>query len=328
MKILVVGGAGYIGSHMLKMLAGTGHRVVVLDNLSTGHRSAVRSAVFVEGDVAERARLDDLFAAHGFGAVMHFAAFSQVAESMRDPGRYYANNVAGTAALLDAMVRHRVNRLIFSSTAAVYGEPRYTPIGERHPREPVNPYGRSKWMIKQMIGDYERAHGLRYVSLRYFNAAGADPEGELGESHQPETHLIPLAMQVAAGRRSMLEVFGRDYPTEDGTCVRDYVHVEDLCRAHLLALEHLVDGGASGTFNLGNGSGFSVQQVIDAVERITGRQVRVVNRPRRPGDPACLVADARQARSALGWEPRHPQLDDIVRHAWQWERRSPAMQVA
>lgn len=321
MRVLVAGGAGFIGSHMTQMLRVSGHEAVVYDNLSRGHRHAVLGAELVVGDLADSRRLDALFAARRFDAVMHFASFSEVAESVSDPGKYYRNNAGGTAMLLEAMMRHGVARLVYSSSAAVFGEPAYLPLDERHPARPVNAYGHSKWMAEKLLADYGRAHGLRYACLRYFNAAGADPGGALGESHGPETHLIPLALQAASGRRPCVNVFGADYDTPDGTCVRDYVHVADLCLAHLLALERLCDGGPSGAFNLGNGNGFSVRDVVDAVARVTGRPVRVAETGRRRGDPARLVADARLARSELAWSPRYPDLDAMIAHAWAWERK-------
>jgi len=320
MRILVVGGAGYIGSHMVKRLLEHGHAPVTLDDLSTGHRDAVLGGAFEQGSLADTERLDELLRRHRFDAVMHFASFIQVGESVRAPGKYYRNNVVNTLNLLDAMVRHDVRRFVFSSSAAVYGEPERVPIDESHPKRPVNPYGRTKWMVEQALEDYDRAHGLRSVSLRYFNAAGADPSGALGERHEPESHLIPLVLQAASGRRAQVEVYGRDYPTADGTCVRDYIHVADLCAAHLLALDHLDRTDASAAFNLGNGAGFSVQQVIDAAQAVTGKRLNVVDRPRRDGDAAVLVADAALARRVLGWQPQYADLDTILRHAWQWER--------
>lgn len=319
MKILVVGGAGYIGSHMVKMLLSRGHEVVTFDNLSGGHRDAVLGGEFVLGDLADPATLDALFKQHRPQAVMHFASFIQVGESVRRPGMYYRNNFSNTLNLLDAMVAHDVKHFIFSSTAAVFGEPDYVPIDEAHPNRPVNPYGRSKWMVEQVLVDYDYAYGLKSVCLRYFNAAGADPEGQLGERHEPETHLVPLILQAASGRRSEIQVFGRDYDTPDGTCVRDYIHIVDLCSAHLLALQHLTGGGVSERFNLGNGEGFSVQQVIDTVEKVTGCKVKVVDGPRRDGDPARLVADSSRARTQLGWKPVYADLESIVQHAWGWE---------
>jgi UDP-glucose 4-epimerase len=274
----------------------------------------------VELDIADAPALDALFAEYSFDAVFHFASFIQVGESVSEPGRYYQNNVAATLVLLQAMVRAGVRRLIFSSTAAVYGDPQYVPIDEQHPKAPINPYGCSKWMVEQVLQDFDRAYGLRSVCLRYFNAAGADPEGECGERHEPETHLIPLILQAASGRRPAITVFGRDYDTPDGTCIRDYIHVADLASAHALAVDYLIAGGASTAFNLGNGLGFSVQQVIDTVRDVTGREVRVEDAPRRAGDPPRLVADAGKARQLLGWQPVYGSLEAIVRHAWNWEK--------
>lgn len=324
MKVLVLGGAGYIGSHMVKMLLDYGHEVVTLDNLSGGHREAVLGGEFVVGDVGDRALLDRLFTGHRFDGVMHFAAFIQVAESVRHPGKYYRNNLVSTLNLLDTMVEHGVNNFILSSTAAIFGEPRYIPIDEKHPKHPINPYGLSKWMVEQILADYDCAYGLKYACLRYFNAAGADPSGLLGERHDPETHLIPLVLQVSSGRREYIEVFGRDYDTPDGTCIRDYIHIVDLCQAHLLALDKLHREKKSGAYNLGNGSGFSVRQVIEAAESVTGRQVKVVDAPRREGDPARLVADSTLSREVLHWTAVYADLETIVEHAWVWEQKLAA----
>lgn len=322
MEILVVGGAGYIGSHMVKMLLGHGHAVTVFDNLSGGYRDALVGGDLVAGDLADRDALAALFAGRRFDVVMHFASYIQVGESVHAPAKYYRNNVSNTLNLLEAMVTAGVGRFIFSSTAAIFGEPRRTPIDEAHPKAPTNPYGHSKLMVERMLEDFDRAYGLKSVCLRYFNAAGADPEGELGERHVPETHLIPLVLQAASGRRAAIAVFGSDYPTADGTCIRDYIHVDDLCRAHLLAIEHLAASGTSAQFNLGNGNGFSVREVIDTARRVTGRPIAVEYAPRRAGDPAVLVADASKIRTLLGWRPSYPHLETIVAHAWQWERRA------
>lgn len=319
MRILVVGGGGYIGSHMVKVLANSGHSVATYDNFSQGFRDAVLYGEVFEGDLADRDRLDEVIGADNFDAVMHFASFIQVGESVTEPAKYYTNNVTNTQNLLDAMVKHGVSHFIFSSTAAIFGEPAYTPIDEAHPSAPINPYGRSKWFVEQMLEDYDRAYGLKSVCLRYFNAAGADPEGELGERHVPETHLIPLILQAASGRRDSIKVFGRDYATPDGTCIRDYIHVMDLCDAHLLAVEKLVSERKCARFNLGNGQGFSVQEVIDSARRVTGCRIHVIDDPRRDGDPAALVADSTLAKRELGWQPRYADLDTIVAHAWQWE---------
>ncbi len=317
--ILVTGGAGFIGSHMVQMLARRGYRPLVLDNLSTGHADAVLDAELVVGDCRDRAALDAVFAPEPVHAVMHFAACSRVDESMYDPHKYYDNNVAGTLNLLAAMRDYGVRNLVFSSTAAVYGNASNQPIRESHPTCPVNPYGRTKLAAEGMIRDFARACDLRYTVLRYFNAAGCDPAGRLGERHEPETHLVPLVLQAASGRRLSIQVHGGDYPTPDGTCIRDYVHVQDLCSAHLLSLQRLLDGCDSAVFNLGNGSGYSVAEVIQSVRRVTGRHLRVIEGSRRPGDPAVLLADSRLAREELGWLPRFAQLDTMIAHAWHWE---------
>lgn len=326
LHILVVGGAGYIGSHMVKYLAQQGCQVTTLDNLSGGFRDAVLHGDLVVGDVGDRRLLDDLFRSHRFDAVMHFASFIQVGESVKEPSRYYRNNVTHTLTLLDAMVASGLKRFIFSSTAAIFGEPLTERIDETHPQQPINPYGRTKLMVEQALADYDLAYGLKSVCLRYFNAAGADPEGELGERHEPETHLIPLVLQAASGRRSHISVFGQDYDTPDGTCIRDYVHIHDLCQAHWRALQGLMQGGGSQAFNLGNGHGFSVQQVIDAARRVTEKDIPVQYAPRRAGDPARLVADARRATEILGWQPAFADLDTLIEHAWRWEKRSDGHQ--
>lgn len=319
MNILIAGGAGYIGSHMVKRLGQLGCSVTTLDNLSSGHRNAVLYGDFVQGDLADKVLLANLLQPGRFDAVMHFASFIQVGESVQQPAMYYQNNVTYTLHLLDAMRAAGVQRFIFSSTAATFGEPQYTPMDERHPQQPINPYGRSKLMVEQILEDYDRAYGLKSVCLRYFNAAGADPDGQLGERHDPETHLIPLVLQAASGRRAAISVFGRDYDTPDGTCIRDYIHINDLCEAHWLAVQSLMQGAGSQRYNLGNGNGFSVQEVIDAARRVTGRPIEVRYAPRRDGDPARLVADATLARQHLGWRPQFADLDTMVRHAWAWE---------
>ena len=319
MKILVVGGAGYIGSHMVKQLALAGHDVITLDNLSYGYRDAVKYGEFVKGDLGDNEVLDKIFAAGDVDAVMHFAGFIQVGESVEKPSMYYLNNVVNTHTLLDAMLRHEVKNFIFSSTAAIFGEPEYTPIDEKHNKQPINPYGHSKLMIEQVLDDYDKAYGLRSTCLRYFNAAGADPDGELGERHVPETHLIPLILQAASGRRADIKVFGDDYPTDDGTCVRDYIHINDLCEAHSLALEKMIKDDKSARYNLGNGKGFSVKQVIDIAREVSGNDFKVTIEPRRAGDPAVLVADATLAKKELNWQPNFADLQDIVKTAWQWE---------
>jgi UDP-glucose 4-epimerase len=319
MKILIVGGAGYIGSHMVKQLANAGHDVITLDNLSYGYRDAVKHGEFVQGDLGDDKILDSIFNDGSIDAVMHFAGFIQVGESMIKPSMYYQNNVANTLILLDAMLRHQIKNFIFSSTAAIFGEPNYTPIDEKHNKQPINPYGHSKLMIEQVLDDYDEAYGLRSTCLRYFNAAGADPDGELGERHIPETHLIPLILQAASGRRDDIKIFGDDYATDDGTCVRDYIHINDLCDAHLLALELMMKNNKSARFNLGNGEGFSVKQVIDVAKQVSGKNFKVTIEPRRAGDPAVLVADANLATQELNWRPKFAELEDIVRTAWNWE---------
>ena len=319
--VLVTGGAGYVGAHGCKALAEAGYLPVVYDNLVYGHEEAVRWGPFERGDIADRERLDAVLAAHRPIAVMHFAAFAYVGESVTDPGKYYRNNVGGTLALMEAMVANGVDKMVFSSTCATYGEPSTVPITEDEPQQPINPYGKSKLVVEQMLADFEVAHGLRSVPLRYFNAAGASPDGEIGERHDPETHLIPLALDAAAGKGPALTVFGEDYPTADGTCIRDYIHVGDLADAHVRALDYLAGGGATRAFNLGTGSGVSVRQILDAVERVTGRPVPHQIGPRRPGDPPALVADPSRARLELGWQPRLSDIDTIIATAWAWHQR-------
>lgn len=321
MKILVVGGAGFVGSHMVKLLGRLGCRVTTLDDLSNGHRDSVLYGEFIQGSFGNSNVLRETLA-KGFDAVMHFASFIQVGESIQFPDKYYQNNVVNTLALLDGMREHGVRNFIFSSTAATFGEPQYTPIDERHPQQPINPYGRTKLMVEQALADYDKAYGIKSVSLRYFNAAGADPDCQLGERHDPETHLIPLVLQAAAGRRSHISVFGRDYETPDGTCIRDYIHIQDLCSAHWLALQSLMNGANSQAYNLGNGNGFSVQEVIDSAKRVTRRNIPVVDAPRREGDPARLVADSTLAREKLGWKPQYTELTTLIEHAWNWELKS------
>jgi UDP-glucose 4-epimerase len=315
--ILVVGGAGYIGSHMVDYLLQAGYVPIVLDNLSTGHRDAVLSVKLIVGDMADNQLLDDLFSTYSFSAVMHFASFIQVGESVLHPLKYYSNNVANTLHVLQAMLRWKVKHFIFSSTAAVYGEPCYTPIDEKHPVAPINPYGHSKHMVEQILNDLSKAHDFSYMSLRYFNAAGAHPEGKFTEQHEPETHLIPLILQAAQGERESVTVYGRDYPTADGTCVRDYVHVTDLCAAHLLALEALCAGAESNVYNLGTGQGYSVQQVIDVVRDVTQCEFKILDSDRRSGDPAMLVANPERAMHELKWSPQYADLPIIVEHAWR-----------
>jgi len=318
-NFLVCGGAGYIGSHMVKMLAGLGHAVVTFDNLSTGYRNAVKWGQFVEGDLLDQGDLDALFSEHYFDAVIHFAARSLVGESQLEPAMYYRNNVVGTMNLLDAMHSHQINKIIFSSTAAVYGNPVCDRIDEQHPKLPINTYGKSKLMVEEMLADYSRSYGIDSVALRYFNAAGADPDGEIGERHEPETHLIPNIIRSLLDQTDRgLKVFGGDYDTEDGTCVRDYIHINDLCRAHLLAAEYLDDYHGASAFNLGNGKGFSVMQVIRAVELVSGKKVSYEVLGRRVGDPPVLVADAGLAQNLLGWSPKFKNIEDVIRTAWLW----------
>jgi UDP-glucose 4-epimerase len=321
MRVLVTGGAGYIGSHMVKLLAESGAQVSVLDDLSTGHAEAVRGRDFVQGDIADVAFTRKLLQERSIEAVVHFAASSLVGESVADPLKYYRRNVGGTVALVQAMREAKVQRLVFSSTAAVYGDPQRLPIDEAHPTQPVNPYGSSKLAIERMLAECSAAYGIGTVTLRYFNAAGADPGSELGERHDPETHLIPLVLQAASGRRASISVFGSDWPTRDGTCVRDYIHVNDLCDAHLRALDWLAKGGRYEAFNLGNGEGATVMEVIDAARRVTGKAIKVVQAERRAGDPPSLVADAGKARRVLGWKPARADIEGIVRDAWNFEQR-------
>lgn len=323
--ILVVGGAGYIGSHMVLDLLQAGHEVVVLDNLSRGHRDLLTGGTFVEGDLGDAELLDGIFSQYRIAAVMHFAAYSLVGESVSKPLDYYRNNVAKTVELLAAMGRHRVRNFIFSSTAAVYGEPRAMELlREDSPCLPTNPYGATKLAVERMLADNAAAGDFRYVSLRYFNAAGADPSGRLGERHEPETHLIPLVLKVATGERQAIQIYGADYPTGDGTCVRDYVHVHDLTQAHLLALKKLLKGGNSAVYNLGNSKGYSVREVIEAARRITGHPIPAVEAGRRPGDPAFLVADSGRIRRDLGWQPRYEKLEAIIETAWAWHQKEAA----
>ncbi len=316
---LIVGGAGYIGSHMTLMLHELGYRVIVLDNLSTGFENAVIGAEFICGDIHDSEKLDEVFNKYNIDVVMHFAAHIDVGESVCDPFKYYRNNVVGTQTLLERMVSNQVDNFIFSSTAAIFGEPEYVPIDEMHVKKPINPYGHSKLMVEQMLESYDQAYGLKSVCLRYFNAAGADPKTRIGERHDPETHLIPLVLQAASGRRESISVFGNDYETEDGTCIRDYIHIVDLCDAHLLATEFLLKENTSQRFNLGNGNGYSVKQLIDIAKKITNKPIKVNQDDRRAGDPAKLVADAALAKKILNWKPQYSHLDEIIEHAWKWE---------
>jgi len=321
--ILVTGGAGYVGSHVVRELRRAGIPCVVLDNLVRGYRALVSDADVIVGDIGDAGLVRRTIREYGVTAVMHFAAYAYVGESVTDPLKYYENNVTATVKLLRAMVDTDVRMLVFSSTCATYGFPEATPITEAHPQRPINPYGATKLMVERILQDISRAHGVRAVVFRYFNAAGADPSGAIGESHVPETHLIPLTLQAATGQRDSVEIYGTDYPTPDGTCIRDYIHVTDLAQAHMLGLRYLQSGAPGDAFNLGNGSGFSVREVIASVERVTGRTVRSVTAPRRPGDPPALVGSASKARQVLGWTPKFDTLDAIIDTAWKWHNRSP-----
>lgn len=322
MKILVAGGAGYIGSHMVRILASLEHAVVTFDDLSAGFADAVLGGEFVQGSLHDKSALKALFDSHQFDAVVHFAGSIAVGESVRDPAKYYQNNLTGTLNLFDAMREHGVNKIVFSSTAAIFGNPQYVPIDEAHPQAPINPYGMTKWVTERILRDYDAAYGLRSVALRYFNAAGAAPDAALGERHDPETHLIPLALRAAKGTLPELTVFGTDYDTPDGTCIRDYIHIVDLCEAHVLALQHLMAGGDSRAYNLGNGQGYSVKEVIEVTHKVTGIPVPVKYGPRRAGDPPSLVADASKIRKDWGWSPKYGALETIIEHAWAWELQS------
>ena len=324
MAILVLGGAGYIGSHTVYELIDAGRDVVVADNLLTGFRAAVHpKARFYQLDIRDRAALDVLFQAEHIDGVIHFAASSQVGESMSHPLKYYDNNLHGTMVLLEAMVAHGVDKIVFSSTAATYGEPERVPILETDPTCPTNCYGQTKLSMEHMMSWVSRAHGLRYVALRYFNACGAHPSGAIGEAHSPETHLIPIILQVPNGQRDKVSIFGDDYPTPDGTCIRDYIHVTDLAQAHILALDYLLSGGENNVFNLGNGVGFSVKQVIDVARSVTGHPIPAVSTPRRAGDPAQLIASSQKAIDVLGWKPKYNDLNTIVASAWAWHKSHP-----
>ncbi|WP_449416366.1 UDP-glucose 4-epimerase GalE [Phormidium nigroviride] len=322
--ILVTGGAGYIGSHAVLALKLAGYDLVILDNLVYGHQELVEKVLQVKlivGDTNDRALLDRLFATHNITAVMHFSAYAYVGESVTDPAKYYRNNVVGTLTLLEAMLAAGVNKFVFSSTCATYGVPNKIPLTEDHPQNPINPYGATKLMVERILSDFDAAYNLKSVSFRYFNAAGADPNGLLGEDHNPETHLIPLVLLTALGKRDSISIFGTDYDTPDGTCIRDYIHVNDLASAHILGLEYLLNGGKSDFFNLGNGGGFSVKEVIEMARKITGREIKALECDRRPGDPPILVGSSEKARQILGWIPEYPDLDNIVSHAWQWHQQ-------
>jgi UDP-glucose 4-epimerase len=317
--ILVIGGAGYIGSHMVKQLLEANYKVVILDNLSTGRRRLVTGGDLVVGELGDGSLLDRIFQNHPIAAVMHFAAFSLVGESVQSPLKYYQNNIAETISLIEAMIRNKVMRFIFSSTAAVYGEPEEIPIREEHPCQPTNPYGVTKRCVERILSDCDTAHGLKSICLRYFNASGADASGSIGEMHEPESHLIPLVLKSALTQEP-IKVFGTDYPTPDGTCLRDYIHVTDLANAHMLALNALLDGAASAVYNLGNSVGYSVRQVVELACRITGKNIPVKETARRPGDPAVLVANADRIKQSLGWRPKYEALETIIETAWNWHR--------
>lgn len=325
MKVLVLGGAGYIGSHTVYELADAGAEVVIIDNLETGYKEAIHpKARFWQGDIRDRAFLDKVFESEtGIDAVIHFAANSLVGESMVNPLKYYDNNLCGTKVLLEAMVAHGLNKIVFSSTAATYGEPENIPILETDRTQPTNTYGETKLSMEKMFKWTGKAHDLRYVSLRYFNACGAHKSGEIGEAHKPETHLIPLILQVPNGQRDHISVFGDDYETKDGTCVRDYIHVTDLAQAHIRAVNYLMEGNESDIFNLGCGVGFTVKEVIDVARKVTGDPIKAVMEPRRAGDPAKLVASSDKAKKILGWKPEHENLEDIIASAWKWHKNHP-----
>ena len=324
MRLLVLGGAGYIGSHTALELIKKGHEVIVVDNLVTGYEKAVPDkAVFYQGDIRNFDFLDNLFKKERIDAVIHFAAYSLVGESVTNPLKYYDNNLYGTKVLLEAMIKNNVNKIVFSSTAATYGEPENIPILESDRTCPTNPYGETKLAMEKMFHWASKAHGLSYVSLRYFNACGADATGQIGEAHNPESHLIPLVLQVPNGKRESVSIYGTDYDTPDGTCIRDYIHVTDLAEAHILAVEYLANGGESDIFNLGNGVGYSVREVIETARNVTGHPIPATEVPRRAGDPARLVASGEKAKRVLGWEPKIKQLDEIIASAWKWHKAHP-----
>jgi UDP-glucose 4-epimerase len=325
--ILVTGGAGYIGSHAVLALQRVGYEVIVLDNLVHGHRDIVENVLQVKlivGDIGDRALLDHVFSTYPITAVMHFAAYIAVGESVTDPAKYYRNNVVGTLTLLEAMVAASIKQLVFSSTCALYGVPKTIPLVEDHPQDPISPYAASKQMVERILADFDTAFGLKSVSFRYFNAAGAEPTGLLGEDHSPETHLIPLVLLTALGKRESVSILGTDYPTPDGTCIRDYIHVTDLAQAHVLGLEYLLKGGDSQAFNLGNGSGFSVKEVIETASLVTGREIKIVECDRRLGDPPILVGSSDKAQKVLGWQPQYPDVKDILTHALAWHQQRHA----
>lgn len=322
MTILVTGGAGYIGSHTVKLLLSKGYDILVFDNLVYGHRDIVEKlgVKFIEGDLCDRTLLEKVFRENYIEAVIHFAAYAYVGESMENPAKYYRNNVVYTLNLLEAMEKAGVRKIVFSSTCATYGIPDEVPIPETHPQNPINPYGYTKLVVERMLQDFQRAYGWEYVAFRYFNAAGADSEGLIGEDHDPEPHLIPLVLYAALGKRDSVSILGDDYPTPDGTCIRDYIHVEDLGEAHFLGLEYLLNGGKSEVFNLGNGNGFSVKEVINTAKKVTQKDFTVKNAPRRPGDPPMLVGSGEKARKILNWQPKYADIETIITHAWRWHQ--------
>jgi UDP-glucose-4-epimerase GalE len=319
-SVLIVGGAGYIGSHAAKFLHQKGYQPVVLDNLVYGHREAVKWGPFIEASIGDKDKTAEVMKKYVPVAVMHFGAYAYVGESVESPGKYYQNNVVETLNLLNTMLNYNVKNFVFSSSCAIFGEPESFPITEEQDKKPINPYGRTKWMVEQILDDYDRAYGLKSVCLRYFNAAGANPEAEIGELHNPETHLIPIILETALEKRQSVPVYGNDYPTEDGTCIRDYIHVTDLAQAHWLALEQLIQGGSSEQYNLGNGMGYSVNQVIQAAERVTGRKINTEYVKRRPGDPPRLVGSSEKIKSLLGWKPEFASLETIIETAWKWHQ--------
>lgn len=322
--ILVTGGAGYIGSHAVLALKRAGYGIIVLDNLEYGHREFVEDTLKVElvvGDINDRLLLDQVFATRNITAVMHFAAYIAVGESVSDPAKYYRNNVSGMLTLLQAMVAADVKKVVFASTCSIFGEPKQVPMTEEHPQDPINPYAATKWMGERMLADFDNAYGLKSVAFRFFNACGANPEGLIGEDHTPETHLIPLVLLTALGKRSSISIYGTDYDTPDGTCLRDYIHVSDLANAYILGIEYLLAGGKSEVFNLGNGNGFSVREVIETAKQVTGRDFPVVECDRRSGDPSILVGSSQKAQKILGWYPKYPDISQIISHAWQWHQK-------
>lgn len=327
--ILITGGAGYIGSHVVQALQQRGYQVLAIDNLVYGHRDLVEvlGVHLIVGDIRDRPLLDRIFANYSITAVMHFAAYAYVGESVLRPDKYYQNNVTGTLTLLEAMMAAGVKKLVFSSTCATYGIPEHVPITEEQPQSPINPYGISKLMVEKILADFDTAFGLKYVTFRYFNAAGADPLGLLGEDHTPETHLLPLVLLTALGQYDSISVFGTDYSTPDGTCIRDYIHVSDIAQAHLLGLEYLLEQGTSEVFNLSNNDGFSVWQILAAARKISSRPIKAIACDRRPGDPPILIGNSAKARNRLGWQPQYPTVDEMIAHAWKWHQKRHALKV-